>query len=173
VQLTSRPEFERLARQDGATLTDLERAARFLYLQRLSFGGKVGGRSFGISTTGPARFDTMRLAPILEAIHDRLAGVTIESLDWRLFLERWDRPGALFYLDPPYYGTESVYEASFPREDHEVLATALESLKGRFILTMSGCEETRAIYGRFPITSVELSYTAGGWAMRSGCARLL
>jgi hypothetical protein len=27
---------------------------------------------------------------------------------------------------------------------------------------MSDCEETRAIYGRFPITSVELSYTAGG-----------
>lgn len=161
-QLTSRAEFERLARQDSVTLTDLERAARFLYLQRLSFGGKVGGRSFGISTTGPARFDTTRLAPILEAIHDRLAGVTIECLDWRLFLERWDRPGALFYLDPPYYGTESVYDAVFPREDHGSLATALESLKGRFILTMSDCEETRAIYGRFPITSVELSYTAGG-----------
>jgi hypothetical protein len=27
---------------------------------------------------------------------------------------------------------------------------------------MSDCAETRAIYGRFPITSVELSYTAGG-----------
>ena len=33
-QLTSRREFERLSRTDPATLTDLERAARFLYLQR-------------------------------------------------------------------------------------------------------------------------------------------
>jgi DNA adenine methylase len=161
-QLTSRAEFERLARQDGAALTDLERAARFLYLQRVSFGGKVGGRTFGISTSGPARFDTTRLGPILEAIHERLSGVTIECLDWRVFLERWDRPGALFYLDPPYYGTESFYEAPFPREDHRALAKALESLKGRFILTMNDCEDTRAIYGRFPLTSVELSYMAGG-----------
>lgn len=161
-QLTSRAEFERLVRHDGAALTDLERAARFLYLQRVSFGGKVGGRSFGISTTGPARFDTVRLGPILEAIHDRLSGVTIECLDWRLFLERWDRPGALFYLDPPYYGTESVYDAAFPRGDHDALATTLETLKGRFILTMSDSAQTREIYGRFPLTSVELFYTAGG-----------
>ncbi len=32
---------------------------------------------------------------------------------------------------------------------------------GWFILTMSDCEETRAIYGRVPITSLELSYSAG------------
>jgi hypothetical protein len=46
-QLTSRAEFERLAKQDPDLLTDLERAARFLYLQKLSFGGKVAGRTFG------------------------------------------------------------------------------------------------------------------------------
>jgi DNA adenine methylase len=161
-QLTSRAEFERLRAQDPDTLTDLERAARFLYLQRLSFGGKVAGRSFGIDTTGPARFDTGRLGPLLEAIHERLAAVTIECLDWRAFLERWDRPRTLFYLDPPYYGTESFYRATFPREDHEALAMVLKGVKGRFILTMNDCEETREIYGGFQTESVDLSYTAGG-----------
>lgn len=33
-QLTTRAEFERLVAVDPDTLTDLERAARFLYLQR-------------------------------------------------------------------------------------------------------------------------------------------
>lgn len=42
-QITSRREFDRLRDCDPKTLTDLERAARFLYLQRLAFGGKVGG----------------------------------------------------------------------------------------------------------------------------------
>jgi DNA adenine methylase len=161
-QLTSRAEFERLAQQDPDHLTDLERAARFIYLQRLSFGGKVGGRSFGIDTTGPARFDTTRLGPILEDIHDRLAGVTIECLDWRDFLKRWDRPGTLFYLDPPYYGTEGFYRASFPHSDHKALAEALAGIKGQFLLTMNDCEETRAIYGRFPLERAELTYSAGG-----------
>jgi DNA adenine methylase len=45
-QLTTREGFERLQRTDPTTLTDLERAARFLYLQRLAFGGKV--------TSGPS-----------------------------------------------------------------------------------------------------------------------
>lgn len=108
-QLTSRADFERLAGQDPDRLTDLERAARFLYLQKLSFGGKVAGRSFGIDTCGPARFDMTKLGTILESVHERLTGVTIECLDWREFLRRWDRPQALFFVDPPYYGTERYY----------------------------------------------------------------
>lgn len=53
-QVASRSEFERLAQTEPDTLTDLERAARFLYLQRLTFGGKVAGRTFGIDSRGPA-----------------------------------------------------------------------------------------------------------------------
>jgi DNA adenine methylase len=48
-QVTSRAEFERLKAAEAETLTDLERAARFLYLQRTAFGGKVAGRNFGVS----------------------------------------------------------------------------------------------------------------------------
>jgi DNA adenine methylase len=60
-QVTSRAGFERLRAQNPATLTDLERAARFLYLQKLTFGGKVAQRTFGVATDGPARFDVARL----------------------------------------------------------------------------------------------------------------
>lgn len=162
-QLTARSEFERLSKQDPATLTDLERAARFLYLQRLSFGGKVSGRSFGIDTFGPARFDITKLGSMLESIHERLAGVTIDCLDWREFIARWDRDETLFYLDPPYYGTETYYQASFPPGDHRALAAVLRGIKGQFILTMNDCDATRAIYGdpAFALVSVDLTYTAG------------
>ena len=51
-QLCSRAEFNRLMTTPADTLTDLERAARFLYLQRTGFGGKVVGRNFGVSRTG-------------------------------------------------------------------------------------------------------------------------
>lgn len=162
-QITSRAEFERLRATDPATLTDLERAARFIYLQKLAFGGKVAGRTFGIDTFGPARFNVQRLGPVLEAIHERLAGVTIECLDWADFLTRWDRPETLFFVDPPYYGTEGHYAAEFPRAGHAALSRLLSGLKGRFILTMNDCEETRAIYGSLGrVESVELTYTASG-----------
>jgi DNA adenine methylase len=161
--VTGRAEFERLLAVDPDTLTDLERAARFLYLQRLAFGGKVAGRSFGVDTTGPARFDTTKLGTILEAIHDRLAGVTIECLGWRDFLARWDRPHALFFVDPPYLGSEGYYGAGmFPASDHQALAAALRRLKGRFILTLNDTPDTRALYAGFAIESADLSYSLPG-----------
>jgi len=95
-QVTSRREFERLKACDPATLTDLERAARFIYLQKLAFGGKVAGQNFGVVTDGAARFNLTRLAPLLEDVHERLAGVVIENLDWLDFIDRYDRPGTLF-----------------------------------------------------------------------------
>lgn len=81
-QLTTRAEFERLVRVDPEMLTDLERAARFLYLQRSAFGGKVSGRNFGVAKERPGWFNLTTLAPILEDLHSRLTGVVIKCLDW-------------------------------------------------------------------------------------------
>lgn len=160
-QIASRAEFRRLLAQPPELLTDLERAARFLYVQRLSFGG--AGRTFGIDTHGPPSFNLTKLGATLEAVHERLAGVMIDCLDWRDFLTRWDRPETLFYVDPPYYGTERYYRADFPRADHEALAALLRGLKGRFILTMNDSPETREIYGGLGVVeSVDLTYTARG-----------
>lgn len=174
-QITSRAEWERLTATPPETLTDLERAARFIYLQRLAFGGKVAGRSFGISATTPAKFDVTKIAPMLAEAHERLAGVTIECLGWRDFLVRWDRPGALFFLDPPYWGSEDYYGKSmFPRTDHEDLAGVLKGLKGRFILTMSDRPETRAIYGRAGrIETAELSYQVSGGDNTRGAREII
>jgi len=162
-QVTSRAEFQRLAAQDPDTLTDLERAARFLYLQRLSFGGKVASRSFGIDTNGPARFDITRLVPLLEAVHERLAGVWVDCLPWQEFIRRWDRPGALFYLDPPYWGTEHYYgRGLFGREQFAELSATLQQVEGRFILSLNDVPEVRELFAWASIETVELSYQAGG-----------
>jgi DNA adenine methylase len=164
-QVTSRAEFQRLVAQDPETLTDLERAARFLYLQRLGFGGKVASRSFGLDTTGPARFDVNKLGPLLEAAHERLSGVWIECLGWQAFIERWDRPGTLFYLDPPYWGTEHFYGRDlFGREQFELMSAALQRLQGRFILSLNDVPEVRELFAWAAIETVELSYQTGGGA---------
>lgn len=162
-QLTSRREFERLVKTDPSTLTDLERAARFLYLQRLAFGGKVTGRSYGVDTTGPARFNLTRLAPILEEVHERLSSVAIENLNWSAFIERYDRLETLFFLDPPYYGCEDDYgKEVFPRSDFARLADRLDTIKGRFLMTLNDRPEVREIFARFPMADVNLTYTIAG-----------
>ena len=162
-QIASRAEFERLMEVAPDTLTDLECAARFLYLQRLAFGGKVAGRNFGVNNMNGGRFDVTRLGSLLEAIHERLAGVTIECLPWREFIARWDGPHVLFYLDPPYYGSEDDYGAGrFSRFDFERLADVLEQIEGRFILSLNETPETRSIFERFGVETVETKYSISG-----------
>ena len=92
-QLTTRAEFNRLVDTNPETLTDLERAARFLYLQRTAFGGKVSGRNFGVAKDRPGRFNLTTLEPMLEDLHTRFSGVVIECLDFGSFIDRYDGPG--------------------------------------------------------------------------------
>lgn len=157
-QLTSRSEFERLLQVNPETQTDLERAARFLYLQRTVFGGKAKG-NFGVIRTQSARFDLTKLVPVLEDVYERLNRVVIECLPWQHVIERYDTPSTLFYLDPPYYGTESYYKAAFGRDEFAEMADRLRSLKGRFILSLNDCPEVRQIFSGFDVETVGVSYS--------------
>lgn len=160
-QITSRAEFDRLKATDPATLTDLERAARFLYLQRTTYGGLREG-VYGVRPGRVGNFDITRLQPMLEDLHERLAGVTIERLPFQDFIRRYDRPETLFFIDPPYWGIEGLYgEELFARSDYETLLSCLRSLAGRFILTINDRPETRDLFSGFTIEPIELRYTVG------------
>lgn len=162
-QLTVRSEFERLAAVDPETLTDLERAARFLYLQRLAYGGKVTGRNFGVDAGAPGSFNILKLGPMLEAVHERLAGVVIERLSCRDFVARYDSPATLFYLDPPYWNSEDDYGAGmFPKGEFGRLAKQLAGIQGRFILSLNDVEAVRNIFDGFHFEPVELVYGIQG-----------
>lgn len=162
-QLTMRAEFERLVATEPDTLTDLERSARFYYLQRTGFGGKVRGRTFGVAPGDAARFDITKLIPELEELHARLAGVRIEGLPYSSFIARYDRPTTLFFCDPPYYGCEDDYGRElFTRNDFTQLAAQLGMIKGAFLLSLNDVPEVRRIFAGFAIESVRTTYTVGG-----------
>ena len=160
VQITTQANFERLVAVDPDTLTDLQRAARFLYLQRTAFGGKVSGRNFGLATERPARFNLTTLEPDLEALHARLSGVTVTAMDFARFIDRVDHAGVLFYLDPPYFGSEGDYGRElFARDRFEALADQLGRLKGRFLLSLNDRPEVRELFGRFQMIELKTTYS--------------
>ncbi|MEP3892496.1 MAG: DNA adenine methylase, partial [Litorimonas sp.] len=158
-QITSRREFERLRDSDPATLTDLERAARFIYLQRLGFGGKLGG-VFGVATDHAPRFSLSKLEPILDAAHTRLDGVVLENLPWQDVITRWDCAQALIYLDPPYWGGEKDYgKGMFSSDDFAKIAEVLAGIKGSFLLSINDVPEIRRIFDGFEFEEVSLTYS--------------
>jgi DNA adenine methylase len=164
-RVTSRAEFQRLLAVAPETLTDLQRAVRFLYLQRLAFGGKVSGRNFGVDAAAPARFDVGKLEPMLADIHDRLQSVVIERLPYGDFIRRYDRDGALFYLDPPYWACETDYGPDvFAREDFAALAAQLAGIRGKFLMSLNDTDGVRETFAAFEVQAIDTTYTVGSKA---------
>lgn len=156
--IAGRAEFERQRALDPRLLTDIERAVRFLFLQRLAFGGRVEGRTFGVRRDMGSRFSLPRLRADLKALRDRLAPVTIEQLDYADLIRRYDSPGALFYLDPPYDDTEG-YGIDFGRPHYEAMAEQLDGIAGQFVMSINDTPFIRDTFARFRIDEVETTWT--------------
>ena len=94
----------------------------------------------------------------------------IESLPWQAFLERYDRPGTLFYLDPPYYGSEGDYGPIFGRDQFALMADSLRRREGQFVLSINDHPEVRRIFAGFAMEEVETTYSlpGGGHSKRVG-----
>jgi DNA adenine methylase len=161
--LSSRELFnDSRAQMEAGGLTDIQRAARFYYLQRQAFAGKCCGRSFGVSPDQPPLINLLRLETELSEVHLRLCGVVIENLDWREFIRRYDGAGAFMYLDPPYHGTEGDYGAGlFRRADFAEMAGLLSGLEAKWLLSINDVPEIRDVFGAFCMREVTTMYSAG------------
>lgn len=159
--LANREMYKLFKESNPATLTDIQRAVRFYYLQKLSFGGKVNGRSFGTSATSPPRLNLLRLEEDLSTAHLRLARTTIENLDWQKCIKKYDRPHTLFYLDPPYWQTEG-YGVPFAIDQYNDMAKMMRSIEGKAILSINAHPDMCDVFAQFPQKQIALNYTVGG-----------
>lgn len=128
-------------------ITDIQRAARYFYLIRISYG--ADRRTFGCSKKALAG-----AIDRLPEIQRRLKDTVIENRDFESVIKTYDRPKALFYLDPPYYKAERFYEG-FSSADHERLRGCLDGIKGKFVLSYNDTPEIREYYSDFKIHALE------------------
>jgi DNA adenine methylase len=157
--LVGRKVFARLKSTDPAGLTDVQRAARYFYLQKNSFAGMVRNPSYHYNVIQPPSFNITKIPELIEAAHKRLARVQIESLPYQEILRRYDRPTTLFYLDPPYFGRK-LYRFNFSDADFRELERRLRNIRGMFVLSLNDLPEVRKLFSRFRFREIELHYTA-------------
>lgn len=156
--LPSRAEFVRLLEQPPELLTDIQRAARYYYLQKMGFGGQ--GKHFAATPTSPPRLNLLRIEEELSAAHLRLARVTVERMPFQEMIERYDRQETFFYLDPPYWGCEKDYGPDvFCRQNFQDLADQLAQIQGKFLLSLNDVPEVRETFGAFLQEPVATTYT--------------
>lgn len=170
--LSSRKVFEWLQITRPETLTDIQRAARFYYLQQSAFGGKLQGQTYGTATTTPPGLNLLRIEETLSAAHLRLAGAYIEHLSWEAVVAKYDRPHTLFFADPPYWETEG-YGVDFPWAQYEALERTLGQIQGKAIITLNDHPAIRELFARHHMERADHRYIVGGAAKGKEVGELL
>jgi DNA adenine methylase len=162
-ELDSMPYSRQLFRKmrDSKPRSAFKRAARFWYLNRVCFGGKSRGQTFGVVASRQTKTLPASIVRSVDSVIERLRGVTFESIHLSRLLQLYDRGDALFYLDPPYWGLSQSYAGVFGQKDHVKLAQSLAGLKGSWILSSNDCKQIRSLYKGFSCRKLRLRYTIG------------
>lgn len=70
-----------------------------------------------------------------EALSERLGTAEIECYDALKIITARDTEDTLFYLDPPYPGTDQGHYDGYSAEDFRALLEVLQGIKGKFLLS--------------------------------------
>ncbi len=152
---------------DPTGLTEVEVAARMIYLNRTGFNGLYRVNSKGIFNvpfgryTNPTIVDTERIL----ACSDALKGAVIENipfqdLPWEAFGE-----GDFVYFDPPYIplnktSSFTAYDkGGFGMEEQQELASLFRDLDKRGVILMlsnAGHDLTKELYSGFRVVDVPM-----------------
>lgn len=131
--------------QGKAVAEDVRRAAAFYKIIRYSYGS-------GCTSYSCQPFDVRKVFSLIREAAERLADTVIENKDFEALIRQYDREGAFFYCDPPYYMTEDYYEVSFPEQDHIRLKNTLAGCQGKWMVSYNDCSYIRDLYAGYYLT---------------------
>ena len=109
----------------------------------------------------------------LPGIAARLLRVQIENRPALDLIPRYDRPGTLFYCDPPYPGESrgagaGAYAYELSDQDHRELAEVLTQVQGQVAVSGYRCDLTDTLYRDFTLVEGPVkSAPSGHWAGKS------
>ncbi len=149
---------------DPATLSPVERASRFLYLNKTSFNGLWRVNRCGQHNVPFGRYKNPKYADVhnLRLVSDALRHAQINCSDFCLAIERVGK-GDFVYLDPPYHPLSatanftSYSAASFGAADQERLATMFRRMTQKGCLVMLSNSDTpfiRKLYQGYNVRTV-------------------
>jgi len=157
--LVSRKWYDLLRTTDPQTLTDVQRASRYLYVLKASFAGRVSHPNYHWHVVQPPGLNLDRLPELLENTHKRLERVQLECLPYERILAHFDRKETLFFLDPPYF-RKKLYHFNFSDEDFVKLEERVRDIRGKFVLTLNDVPEVRQLFRQYHMRHVQLHYTS-------------
>ena len=137
VQPSAREIYEGYKKTWESQTDQIEHAVQWFTINRQCFSGCFAG-SWKIGVTrklGETWFNHVRGLP---STRQRIRHIDVENADWRDLLPKYDDKDTFFYLDPPYVHSERssyMYDHEMTDDDHIELIEAIQSLKGKVLLS--------------------------------------
>ena len=141
--LNSRELFERYRKKSK---DNLENAFRFLYNNILSFNGE--GKSYSYSTKRNKSITLVNINNAINTSYNDIKYWTIERLDFREIIKRYDSENSFFYLDPPYHNITDLYDDNLKDEDYIDIKKSLCRIKGKYLLNINEDEFVLKLFGK-------------------------
>jgi len=89
----------------------------------------------------------------IEDYKNRIKNTIIVNESYEKVISDYDTVDTLFYLDPPYEDSKSVYKHHII--DYEKMVDILKKIKGKFILSINGSPYINKIFKDFKIIEIE------------------
>ncbi len=131
--------FYQVREKNPAGLTQIERASRFIFLNRTCFNGlyRVNKKNQFNTPFGSYKNPKIANPELIVSVSDFLKPIDISSMDFEEFLRKHAKKDDFIYLDPPYhprseYSDFKRYTAtSFERDEQMKLANLFRELTKR------------------------------------------
>lgn len=154
--------YRLIARQPPSSLSIVERAAQFIYLNKTSFAGLMqktqrgyrAPRHYATTTSSRCYYVRDNIIAVAQALRE----ADILCTSYEVVLQR-ARPGDWVYLDPPYHSSDNrLYNCSdFGDSDQKKVADVFAKLdkSGVYVLaTNSDTDFVRSLYHGFNIKQI-------------------
>ena len=113
----------------------IKRAWAFWYLANVSFGCNLTA-GFGYDKNGMrSKVIRNKRDRFTEELAQRIQNVQIECCDALKIIRSRDGKDTLFYLDPPYVGSDQGHYDGYSQSDFDELIEQLSKIEGKFLLS--------------------------------------
>ena len=110
-----------------------ENAFRELYSYLMSFAGK--GKYYGYTVKSKGN-RIINIKENIDNIYNEVKYWTIENVNYKELIKKYDSGDSFFYLDPPYYKIK-YYKNNFSDKDFYELKDILDKIKGKYLMNIN------------------------------------
>ena len=137
-----------------------ENVFRFFYRNMLSFNGM--GSCYSYSSMRNKSTTITRMKEAIDTCYDQIKSWTIERLDFRDLIKRYDSENSFFYLDPPYHNIKGLYKYELTDQDYFEMKELLDRIKGKYLLNINEDEFVLQVFGKPQIRKEYTNFGVNG-----------